>query len=98
MLCAILVFKYNNKIARAILSKIFLTERILFLNERISKNKNIMAVPKKRTSKTKKNIRKSVWKNQINQQALKALSIGKSLLKKTFSEKSDSDKGFRKTE
>ena len=41
-----------------------------------------MAVPKKRTSKTKKNIRKSVWKNQINQQALKALSIGKPLLKK----------------
>jgi large subunit ribosomal protein L32 len=96
LLCAILVFKYNNKIARAILSKIF--ERILFLNERISKNINIMAVPKKRTSKTKKNIRKSVWKNQINQQALKALSIGKSLLKKTFTEESDSDKGFRKTE
>lgn len=57
-----------------------------------------MAVPKKRTSKTKKNIRKSVWKNKINQQALKALSVGKSLLKKTFSEESYSDKGFTKTD
>jgi ribosomal protein L32 len=57
-----------------------------------------MAVPKKRTSKTKKNIRKSVWKNKINQQALKALSVGKSLLKKTFSEESNLDKGFTKTE
>lgn len=57
-----------------------------------------MAVPKKRTSKTKKNIRKTVWKNKINQQALKALSVGKSLLKKTFSEESDSDKGFTKTD
>ena len=56
-----------------------------------------MAVPKKRTSKTKKNIRKSVWKNKINQQALKALSVGKSLLKKTFSEESNIDKGFTKT-
>ena len=57
-----------------------------------------MAVPKKRTSKTKKNIRKSVWKNKINQQALKALSVGKSLLKKTFSEESNLDKRFTKTE
>ena len=57
-----------------------------------------MAVPKKRTSKTKKNIRKSVWKNKINQQALKALSVGKSLLKKTFSEESASEKGFTKTD
>lgn len=55
-----------------------------------------MAVPKKRTSKTKKNIRKSVWKNKTDQQALKALSLGKSLLKKTFSEESDQSKGFTK--
>lgn len=55
-----------------------------------------MAVPKKRTSKTKKNIRKSVWKNKINQQAVKALSVGKSLLKKTFSETDSSEKGFTK--
>lgn len=62
-----------------------------------------MAVPKKRTSKTKKNIRKSVWKKEINQQALKALSIGKSVINLNLSdarlsEKSDSDKGFRKTD
>lgn len=57
-----------------------------------------MAVPKKRTSKTKKNIRKSVWKNKINQQALKAVSIGKSLLNKTMKVDKDKDKGFRKTE
>lgn len=55
-----------------------------------------MAVPKKRTSKMKKNIRKSVWKNKTNQQALKALSLGKSLLKKTFSEELDENKGFTK--
>jgi large subunit ribosomal protein L32 len=41
-----------------------------------------MAVPKKRTSKTKKNQRKSVWKKKINAQAKKAISIGKSLLNK----------------
>jgi ribosomal protein L32 len=52
-----------------------------------------MAVPKKRTSKTKKNIRKSVWKKKTNQQALKALSLGKSILRKTFSDESDSSKG-----
>ncbi len=57
-----------------------------------------MAVPKNVNQKKYIYIRKSVWKNQINQQALKALSIGKSLLKKTFVEESDSDKGFRKTE
>jgi ribosomal protein L32 len=36
-----------------------------------------MAVPKKRTSKSKKNIRKSVWKNKAKKQAIKALSIAK---------------------
>lgn len=39
-----------------------------------------MAVPKKRTSKTKKNIRKSVWKHQASYQALKALSLAHSVL------------------
>nr|YP_009057894.1 ribosomal protein L32 [Nephroselmis astigmatica]AID67719.1 ribosomal protein L32 [Nephroselmis astigmatica] len=39
-----------------------------------------MAVPKKRTSKMKKNIRKSTWKRQANQEALKAFSLAKSLL------------------
>lgn len=57
-----------------------------------------MAVPKKRTSKTKKNIRKSVWKNKTNKQALKALSLGKSLLQKAFSEKPNKSRGFTKTD
>lgn len=39
-----------------------------------------MAVPKKRTSKAKKNIRKSVWKHQAYDQALKALSLARSVL------------------
>lgn len=39
-----------------------------------------MAVPKKRTSKSKKKIRKSVWLNKTNQMGLKALSLAKSIL------------------
>ena len=39
-----------------------------------------MAVPKKRTSKAKKNIRKSVWKHQASSEALKALSLARSVL------------------
>nr|QWW92317.1 ribosomal protein L32 [Rhaphidolejeunea foliicola] len=39
-----------------------------------------MAVPKKRTSRSKKKIRKSVWLNKTNKMALKALSLAKSIL------------------
>ena len=39
-----------------------------------------MAVPKKRTSKAKKNMRKSVWKHEAFDQALKALSLARSVL------------------
>ena len=39
-----------------------------------------MAVPKKRTSKSKKNMRKANWKSQARLAANKALSIGKSVL------------------
>nr|YP_010231254.1 ribosomal protein L32 [Nephroselmis pyriformis]QSV37323.1 ribosomal protein L32 [Nephroselmis pyriformis] len=39
-----------------------------------------MAVPKKRTSKSKKNMRRSHWRRQANQQATKALSLAKSVL------------------
>nr|QWW92235.1 ribosomal protein L32 [Acrolejeunea sandvicensis] len=39
-----------------------------------------MAVPKKRTSKSKKKIRKNVWLNKTNKIALKALSLAKSIL------------------
>lgn len=40
-----------------------------------------MAVPKKRTSKTRKNKRKAVWKNKGKVAAQKALSLAKSVLK-----------------
>lgn len=38
-----------------------------------------MAVPKKRVSKTRKNLRHTNWKKELIPQALKALSFGKSL-------------------
>ncbi|KAK1405839.1 hypothetical protein QVD17_42442 [Tagetes erecta] len=38
-----------------------------------------MAVPKKRTSISKKRIRKNIWKRKGYEAALKALSLGKSL-------------------
>jgi len=39
-----------------------------------------MAVPKKRTSKSKRNMRKATWKRKARLQADKALSLGKSVL------------------
>jgi large subunit ribosomal protein L32 len=39
-----------------------------------------MAVPKKRTSKSKRNMRKATWKRKARSQAEKALSLGKSVL------------------
>lgn len=39
-----------------------------------------MAVPKKRTSKSKKNIRKANWKKKATKQAEKALSLAFSAL------------------
>lgn len=39
-----------------------------------------MAVPKKRTSKSKKNMRKANWKAKARLQAKRALSLGKSVL------------------
>jgi large subunit ribosomal protein L32 len=41
-----------------------------------------MAVPKKRTSKSKRDIRKFQWKGKASLQAKKALSTALSLLKK----------------
>nr|QCC71603.1 ribosomal protein L32 [Forestiera pubescens var. pubescens]QCG71285.1 ribosomal protein L32 [Forestiera pubescens var. parviflora] len=38
-----------------------------------------MAVPKKRTSASKKRIRKNIWKRKAYGTALKAFSLGKSL-------------------
>jgi len=39
-----------------------------------------MAVPKKRTSKAKKNARKSVWKKKADKAAKKSLSLAKLFL------------------
>ncbi len=39
-----------------------------------------MAVPKKKTSKAKRNQRRAVWKRKAAFQAEKALSLGKSIL------------------
>ena len=41
-----------------------------------------MAVPKRRTSKSKKNIRKAVWKRKALQQAKKTFSLAFSTLRK----------------
>lgn len=40
-----------------------------------------MAVPKKRTSKSKKNARKANWKRKTYKAAQKSLSLAKSMLK-----------------
>ncbi|MGB3509079.1 MAG: 50S ribosomal protein L32 [Microcoleaceae cyanobacterium] len=39
-----------------------------------------MAVPKKKTSKSRKNMRKANWKQKARLEAQKALSLGKSVL------------------
>ena len=39
-----------------------------------------MAVPKKKTSKSKRNHRKATWKRKAALEAQKALSLGKSVL------------------
>lgn len=40
-----------------------------------------MAVPKKKMSKSRRDIRKSAWKKKIVSQVVAALSLGKSLIK-----------------
>jgi len=40
-----------------------------------------MAVPKKRTSKSRTNTRKAVWKRQAKTASQKSLSLAKSILK-----------------
>ena len=40
-----------------------------------------MAVPKKRTSKAKRNKRKAVWKRKAYKESKKSLSLAKSMLK-----------------
>jgi large subunit ribosomal protein L32 len=45
------------------------------------KIKKVMAVPKKRTSKAKKNSRKANWKRKAAKSAQKSLSLAKSILR-----------------
>jgi ribosomal protein L32 len=45
-----------------------------------------MAVPKKRTSKTKKNLRKSSWKAAASVEAKKALSKAKMVLRQLLTD------------
>ena len=51
---------------------------------------SIMAVPKKKTSKSKRNQRKAHWKRKAMLQAEKALSLGKSVLNAQAGEKETS--------
>ena len=46
-----------------------------------------MAVPKKRTSKSKKNLRKTVWKRKALKQAVQAFCIAKRIAKTEANEK-----------
>jgi large subunit ribosomal protein L32 len=39
-----------------------------------------MAVPKKKTSKSKRSMRRATWKRKAEKQAQRALSLGKSVL------------------
>jgi ribosomal protein L32 len=39
-----------------------------------------MAVPKKRTSKSKKKIRETIWREKANQARIKAFSLAQSIL------------------
>lgn len=50
-----------------------------------------MAVPKKRTSKSRKNIRKNTWKKKVIKQAIRALFIAKLAQMDTNVESSSSE-------
>ena len=50
-----------------------------------------MAVPKKKMSKSKRDQRRFVWKQSAMKEAFKALSIGKSVLKKVQEETKSSN-------
>lgn len=57
-----------------------------------------MAVPKKRTSLSKRRSRFANWKNKGSKQALKALSLAKSLLTDSESASFVSDSRLKKVE
>jgi len=46
-----------------------------------------MAVPKKRTSKSKRNTRRTLWKGSASQQTKKSFSLAASILKKRLKSK-----------
>lgn len=51
-----------------------------------------MPVPKKRLSKAKTRTRKTLWKQEAQDKAQKALSLALSLLKRRVSDQADTDK------
>ena len=51
--------------------------------ENLFQERTIMAVPKKRTSKAKRNARKANWKRKSYTAAQKSLSLAKSMLRGT---------------
>ena len=67
-------FELARIIAKKTFFKIFFTFYFLLII--------FMAVPKKRTSKSKKNIRKAIWKKKASLKAQQALSLAKSIIKK----------------
>jgi hypothetical protein len=63
--------------------------KTLHINQEKRKTIEIMAVPKKRTSKSKRNIRKASWKNKASQHTKRAFSLALSVLKKQMDEGND---------
>jgi ribosomal protein L32 len=48
-----------------------------------------MAVPKKKMSKAKKNMRKTIWKKNVSKQVTRALFLAKYILRKNSEETSE---------
>ena len=60
-----------------------MTFKLIYLSivKKSNLESRIMAVPKKRTSKSKKNARKANWKRKSSKAAQKSLSLAKSMLR-----------------
>jgi ribosomal protein L32 len=52
-----------------------------------------MAAPKKKTSKTRKNLRRAQWKAQASQEAQKALATARTILKSLVRQSIENDNG-----
>ena len=70
--------KIDKKLASA--QRVFVKSDDDVIKYRTSKSSATMAVPKKKTSKGKRNQRHAIWKGKAAIAAEKALSIGKSVL------------------